>query len=475
MSSIRRALGVRLAIGALVLLCVAAALLYSGVRWLLTEQFDEGLRDKLATFATLIEQEGDYVELGFIEEAMPEFVLRYEPEYVQLWFADMEDWVLYRSPSLQGGDLPRVRGSEAVPRVVGLELPDGRPGRAISAEFVIENYDPGEENRAPARVALVLAKGTKPLDEALGILIFGILGVILLLIGMGWFFGSRAVRRGLRPLDDLANEVRALRDPLCAREFDRESAPAELLPLIDSYNQMVGQIRQAFERERRTAANLAHELRTPLAELMVLAESAQRAAAKPAESARRLTELREIGEQMSATIATLLELARMESGQVPLEVEAIDLAGIVNDCWSPLTAIAEAKGQRFRPLRGPGPVVKADRVALSILLGNLLRNAVDHAPEGECIECRVEESSRGCALIIANSANGFAPSHMDKLPEPSWRACAAREEGAHAGIGLSLVRRLAELLQIEHSCQLERGVFRSRLSFEAATSTSSAA
>ena len=198
MRSIRRTLGLRLSGGALLLLLLAAGSLYGGVRWLLTRQFDGALQSKLANFTTLIEQEGDYVELGFIELAMPEFSASTEPEYLQLWFANREDdWVLYRSPSLGEGSLPRLGGTEARPAVGALTLPDGRAGRAIGAEFEIHNYDPGPEGRGVARVALVLAKGTGALDHALGLLLLGTAVAISLLLGVGFLLGGDAVRRDL--------------------------------------------------------------------------------------------------------------------------------------------------------------------------------------------------------------------------------------------------------------------------------------
>ncbi len=466
MRSIRRTLRLRLSGAALVLLFAAGSLLYGGVRWLLTEQFDGALRSKLATFTTLIEQEGEYVELGFVELAMPEFSATSEPEYLQLWLDRPDDWVLYRSPSLADGDLPRLAGTEERPEIRGLELPDGRAGRAVGAEFVIHHHDPGPEGRAAARVALVLARGTTALDRALGLLLVGTILVILLVLGAGFFLGGQAVKRGLQPLDELARHVEVIEDPVRAPRFEPAGVPRELLPLVESHNRLLDRIRTAFERERRTAANIAHELRTPVAELVVLAETAQRYPAEPVESARRLAALREIAEQMSNLIATLLELARMETGHVPLEVESIDLAEMVRDCWSPLSAAADEKGQTFQTPQGSGPLVRADRFALSILLSNLLRNAVDHAPAGDEIQCELENGGGGCRLVLSNAANGLKPEELDNLAEPFWRASAAREDRSHAGIGLSLARRLAELLEIDLSFQLDRDVFRARLSFE---------
>ncbi len=463
MRSIRRTLLWRLSAGALVLLLLGAALLGWGVRWLLTEQFDATLRSKLATFATLLEQDGWAIELGFVDQAMPEFSATTEPDYIEMWLADGQ--ALYRSHSLGAGDLPKFAGTETEPQVRDLDLPDGRAGRAIGAEFEIHHYTPGAEDPGAARVNIVLARGRANLDRALMMLLGGTVGGIVLLLGAGCFFGRNAVMRGLRPLDDLARHVSAIDDPLLASRFPVERVPEELVPLAENHNQMLARIRTAFERERRTTANIAHELRTPVTEFLLLAETAQRYPADAEETHRRLGEMREIGEQMSSLIAIVFELARMESGQVPLEIESVDLAQMVRDCWSPLSAAAAAKRQTFRTPRGNGPLVRADRAALSILLTNLLGNAVDHAPAETEIGCEVESGSGCCSLVLSNAAIGLMPQDLDKLTEPFWRASRSREDRSHAGIGLALASRLATLLEIDLIFTIEGGVFRARLSF----------
>jgi len=463
--SIRRTLLWRLFGGALVLMLVGTALLYAGAGWLLTEQFDTTLRTKLATFVTLIDEEGYNIDIGFDEKSMPEYVAAAEPEYFELWLFDGQ--VLYRSPSLGDADLPRSFGTEAAPLVWDLALPDGRAGRAIGAEFTIRHYEPGTEDPGPAHVVFVLARGRGTLDRALAVLLAGTIAGILLLLGVGIFIGRSAVRRGLLPLEALARHVGAVDDPLRASRFPVETLPDELVPLAESHNQMLERIRRAFERERRTTANIAHELRTPVTELVILAETAARWADDPRSTSRKLGELREIGGQMSNLISTLLELARMESGHVPLEIEPIDLAEMVRDCWSPLSATCEAKGVTFRAPSGSGPLVRADRAALSILLANLLANAVQHAPEGDEIGCEVGNTSERGFLVLSNSANGLAAGDLDKLTEPFWRKSLARGDRTHAGLGLSLVARLAALLELELSFRVDAGVFRAEVGFPA--------
>ena len=124
---------------------------------------------------------------------------------------------------------------------------------------------------------------------------------------------------------------------------------------------------------------------------------------------------------MSALVAMLLELARMESGHVPLELEDVDLAETVRECWTRVAPRAAERALRFQA-PGRGPLVRADRVALSILVGNLLRNAVDHSPEGETIGCEISSADGRCRLVLSNLSNGLRPEDIDKLAEPFWRA-----------------------------------------------------
>lgn len=466
MKSIRGTLRLWLFLGAFGLLLAAALALYAGVRWLLVDQFDAGLKAKLGTFTTLIEQDGDSVELGFIDVAMPEFSSASEPEYVQMWLADRsDDWVLYRSPSLGELQLPRLGGTAREPAFQSLRLPDGRAGRGIGAEFAIHNYDPGQEGRSRARVALVLAKGTAQLEAALRTLLIGTAGLIAGLLLAGFLLVGIALRRGLQPLDRFARHVAEVDDPSRAAAFESKNVPQELAPLVQRHNHMLARLRRAFERERRTAANIAHELRTPVAELVALTETAQQSQSDPSESARLLGELRVLGDEMSGRIATLLELARMEMGETPLEMEPIDLAELVKDCWAPLAGAAGAKRQGFRMRESPGLLVQSDRVALSILVANLLRNAVDHAPEGDQIHCTIAVRARECWLYLANHSNGQPSSNGDSSSDPFAGTGPARADRHHAGLGLLLAKRLADLLEVKIEFQIDQSEFKVGLQF----------
>lgn len=155
---------------------------------------------------------------------------------------------------------------------------------------------------------------------------------------------------------------------------------------------------------------------------------------------------------------------------MPLEIESIDLAEMVRDCWSAMPAASGTK--RFTLLTAQngaahpgGPRVRADRAALSILLSNLLSNAVEHAPAGDEIRCELGSEGERGVLVLSNAANGLKASDVDELTEPFWRMSSARDDRTHAGLGLSLVARLAALLELDLSFRVEAGVFRVELGF----------
>jgi signal transduction histidine kinase len=105
---------------------------------------------------------------------------------------------------------------------------------------------------------------------------------------------------------------------------------------------------------------------------------------------------------------------------------------------------------------------------LTIVLSNLLGNAVAYAPDGSAITCGLVRGTGGCSLVVSNPASGLRDEDLDKLTEPFWRASSAREDRTHAGIGLALSRRLAERLSLTLSFTLAGGLFAARLDFPAA-------
>ena len=467
--SLRRRLVRRVSVAVLCLLLIGTLAALLGVRQVSTRQFDAVQLSRLATIASRFEQEGNRIELDFDERYVPAYSGAEPLAYYQVWVKDGSAG----SVALGDAQLPRVVGTMDAPAVHDLRLPDGRSGRAVGARVRIADYEPTDDADPGAfEVDVVVAADRAELDA----LLFGWLvgtGVgSLILLALGARLVRSSVDRGLAPVGDLVAHVEAVRDPTDATALDPSRVPDELRPVAEGLNRLVDRIGRMLARERRTSANIAHELRTPLAELLMLADVSLRYGEGDGDARRALAQVHEVGLQMRRLIGILLQLARIEAGELELDSEPIELGAVLSECWQTIRGAAEARGTRHES--GGSGLVAGDREGLAILVGNLLSNAVEHAPEGSTVSSTIRHSGTTLELCIENPAPDLERTDLVHLTEPFWRAEGARGERSHAGLGLALAERLAALMQSELSFELVDGTFRARLRFPATARAASA-
>ncbi len=193
-----------------------------------------------------------------------------------------------------------------------------------------------------------MAHGREELDAFLTSVHLTLALVVLGLLAGTALLVKAVVGIGLSPLDSLANrlegmDAESLGKPL-GQSMTVADAPTELVPMIRHLDGLLARLHESFARERAFSANLAHELRTPLAELRAVTDVALK---WPEDSASWLSsceEIRAIGMQMETVVVNLLALARHEAGQLPVQSSKVCLRELAVGCWSPL--IAAAAGRR---------------------------------------------------------------------------------------------------------------------------------
>src|SRR5262249_5544979 len=146
----------------------------------------------------------------------------------------------------------------------------------------------------------------------------------------------------------------------------------------------LGRLEASFARERRFSANVAHELRTPIAELRSLAEVALRWP-----DTGNFRDVLDIAVQMERMVTNLLSLAGCEAGHEELVVERVDLAQAVREAWRPFESTAAARQLATSFELAPANT-NGDRAILGAMLANVYSNAVDYTPEGGEIRCVLE-------------------------------------------------------------------------------------
>jgi two-component system sensor histidine kinase QseC len=271
------------------------------------------------------------------------------------------------------------------------------------------------------------------LDHGLPLL----LGLPLLTLLVGW-----AVKRGLRPLASLTQAL-ASREPGSRKPVSIDRAPQELLPVIAALNRQLERQEDALERERRFSADVAHELRTPLASVMINLESAM-ATNDPSETHDSLAGAQHSVAALARRIEQLLALARLETGVASSQRETVDLVDVASGVIEELTPLLSESGAELDFTRlSPAVVVQGYEVALSALFRNLLENALRHVPAGGQIQLSVERGTRDATIDVIDNGPGIPLEQRAAVFERFHREKSMRGEGY--GLGLSIVQRAAEL------------------------------
>lgn len=470
MTSLRRQLVLHLLAGTLALYGCWATGFYFYTWHTFNEHFNAALADKVGTFTDLTEVERDgrrrndgdtrtRVDLEFQRLALPEFQPSPDAMFYQVWARDGR--VLARSPSLAGTDLAQpavVQGDRPV--FADVSLPGGERGRAVVLRFTprLDDELAGDRDVAIANeLVLVMARNRRALDDAQAVLVQGfLLFGCLLPIGTAWVV-HRSVRRGLLPVNRIASDLAGIGVASLASRVQAESIPDEMRPIAVRLNDLLGRLETAFQRERRLTTDVAHELRTPIAELRILAEMRLREGtdADTGTAVEDMQDVLGIATQMERLMDTLFALARGQERSVPVRLDSYDLSVLIQETWRSHDSIARARHLDVRFSMPERARLRTDAELFGAMLTNLFANAVTYTPEGGQVRIELEPAGGGgWRLRVANTCTQLQAEDLPHVFEPFWRKDEARSDPNRAGLGLALVKTYADVLRVTVSCQL---------------------
>ncbi len=258
------------------------------------------------------------------------------------------------------------------------------------------------------------------------------LPVLMLLIAL-------MVGRELRPLRAVAAGLRR-RAPDDATPLDARQVPTEVRPLVDALNALFARINALLVRERRFTSDAAHELRSPLAALRVQTEVVQLAGDDAPMREHALDNLTVGIDRATRLVDQLLTLSRLDSLSDLAELAPIDWNDLVTMTLAEQDRQAHAAGVTLRyEHRGTPPPRQGETLLLSLLLRNLLDNAVRYTPQGGVVTVTLSERS----LTVEDDGPGVTAEHLARLGERFYRPPGQEQTGS--GLGLSIVQRIAGL------------------------------
>ena len=258
----------------------------------------------------------------------------------------------------------------------------------------------------------------------------------VLLLAMAW-----AIKRALQPVRMLTAELQG-RGADDLRPVPVNQAPVELQPMLTAMNGLFTRIESTLERERRFTADAAHELRTPLAVLRAQWDVLKRASGD-GERQQAAARLDAGMDRMDRLVTQMLALSRLEATEQLPSASALHWEPIVEQVMSDVLPLAERRRIEliceWPPAGTPALVLRGDAALMSVLLRNLLDNAVRYAPEGSAVVLRFGATT----LQVENDGPPLPPETQAHLGERFHRSDGQHESGS--GLGVSIAKRIAAL------------------------------
>ena len=260
--------------------------------------------------------------------------------------------------------------------------------------------------------------------------------------------GFLTVRNGLRPLHNMAQTARDISSSRLDHKLDVAHAPAELKALAAAFNAMLERLQDSFSRLSNFSSDLAHELRTPINNLMGQTQVAL-SRARSAEEYRAVLESNlEEYEWLARMTSDMLFLAKADNAQTPLHTEPIDLRAELDKVAEFYQVLAD-EAELTLVCTGAGRVV-ADHILAQRAIANLLSNAIRHTPPRNEIHATLVSSGPGVELRVSNPGPGIAPEHLAKVFDRFYQVNGqvngqAESARAGAGLGLAIVTSIMRL------------------------------
>ncbi len=311
---------------------------------------------------------------------------------------------------------------------------DGRTWRSLTITDTDSNLQIIVGERSDSRVQL--ARSIARDDIFIMLLIYPLLGFMI------WI----TIGRGLSPLNKIAYEV-SNRDRSNLSIVDSTSVPIEVSALVDELNKLLSRLQSAFEREKRFAADAAHELRTPLAAL----KSQAQLALKLKDSQERkaaLDKLISIADRSTHIVQQLLTLSRIvpEEAYTLTDISTFDMHRLTVDEITDVVPKAIEKKIEIELISPEHALaLQGQMTSISILIRNLLDNAIRYSPPNSHIWVRLEEKKQSIVLQVADNGPGVPPAYRKRIFERFYRVLGNKAHGT--GLGLAIVQQIADLHQ----------------------------
>jgi signal transduction histidine kinase len=439
-----------------VILIGNSLLLYGVARSYLEHHFDEQLNSLLHILVAAAEVEIDDVKF----ESTDHFVIQDaygEPDDIFWLVYSEEGQVVAHSDNYHTASGKTV--AESVSSLVNaIEIT--KPGwRLVRHHLAAPEPKPASERSdlEHAALTIVVARNLEPLRRALFWLAVALIVLPLICWLIAALLGRRFCERALKPIRQMADEVRIIDVHDTRARLDVQPTRDELEELGVTFNELLDQLFQEYEHQRRFAGNTAHQLRTPLTVMQGQVDVALRRSRSVEEYQETLTTVSQATTSLSQTVEALLFLARPAGDQPIPDYQRTDLS-----LWLPQYLEHWKNSPRWNDISletEASLVCKTSPTLLAQIMEILISNALKYSESGTSVEILVRRKAALIVLEVKDQGMGIAAEDREAIFEPFFRTRQARQQASPGtGLGLALARHIATALEGRLACVDDPGM-----------------
>jgi two-component system heavy metal sensor histidine kinase CusS len=346
-------------------------------------------------------------------------------------------WVRCGDPAFNFGTPPPDTGDEHFDGVVRtVEVNDGAYPRKLLGRAI-------RPRSGVPEIHLVVDIGTESAARTLETFKLALLGIFSVLTIVVAALGYQLARYGLRPLARLSSGAQALSPRNLSLRLETPTA-RELAPLAASFNSALDRLEAAYQQLEGFNADVAHELRTPICNLICMTQVALTRPRSPDELQEALVSNLEELERLRTIVNDMLFLARADQGIRSESVAQVSLAGATAKTLDFLEVLVNEKDLTVE-IQGDA-LATVDEALFQRAMFNLLHNAIQHTAPGETITVALSLRDNVAEAAVSNPGPGIAAEHLPRLFDRFYRVDPARASSANNhGLGLAIVKAIATM------------------------------
>jgi two-component system heavy metal sensor histidine kinase CusS len=449
--SLTARIGLLFAVAATLVLLIAGLFIYHAVETHFVEEDRIELQGKLELIRHLLAKAHNSANLGALAQELDDALVGHHNLSVEVINLHGEIWY-----ATSGADFPQtlLRNPATTSNSLKAWTQNGISYRGMVMGLAVGDSHPDTYNVA---IALDIGHHLVFLDDFKRMLILAMALAAMATAALGW----AVTRQGLRPLRKLTTMAGSVSASRLGERLHAPNIPAELQDLVATFNAMLERLEDSFRRLADFSSDIAHELRTPISNLMTQTQVVLSQPRSAGEYREILHSNLEEYERLARTIGDMLFLAKADNRLIVPRREAVDLTEEVTRLFEFYDAMASEAGVSLN-LEGKGSV-DGDRLMLQRAVSNLLANAILHTPKGGNVPVRIEREQDAVILTVENPSPEILPEQLDRLFDRFYRLDPSRRKdtGEGAGLGLAITKSIIEA----HGGRVEAGWSKGQIRF----------